>query len=64
MISPFTALNSAAIRAEARASRQRLAALAAAICLAAAVLLLAHMALQVAVNLDTIAARAIATRGM
>ena len=64
MTSPQTRMNAAVIRAEARNARHILGAWLTALVVGAALVLLARMGLQLALDLPEIAARAIALRGM
>lgn len=64
MNAPQSALNHAAIRAEARDARRIAGPVAAALCLACAAVLLAMMALHLALALPDLAAEAVARRGM
>ena len=64
MTSPQTRLNDAVMRAEARSTRHIIGAWLTALVVAAALVLLARMGLQLALDLPEIAARAIALRGM
>lgn len=64
MITPFATVNAAQLRTESGDRRFALRHLAAALCLAIATLMLAHMALTSALAIPDIAARAISERGM
>lgn len=64
MTSPFTAINTAAIRAEARHRANLAGHLLCLIILAAALTALAHLTLQTALALPDLTARAAALKGM
>jgi hypothetical protein len=64
MHTPFAPINRTLIRAEAADRRHALRHLTAALCLALAGLMLAHMALNTLLALDDLAAQAMAARGM